>query len=96
AVSLGLAVLTEWVKSTTQRAFELRRRVDAERHIAESRADVLYWLATQLMSPRGVELTAIGSPAGSVAMSESERALALINGVTQRGANYLRLDDTPY
>lgn len=96
AIALGLAVFSEWVNGATQRAFELRRRVEAERHIAEARADVLYWFGTQLMSPRGVELTALGN-ASAAPMSESERVTALLaGGGTQRGTSFLRLDDTAY
>ncbi len=96
AIALGLAVFTEWVNGATQRAFELRRRVDAERHIAEARADVLYWFGTQLMSPRGVELTAIGN-ATAAPMSEAERVNALLSGGgAPRGTRFLRLDDTTY
>lgn len=95
AIALGLAVFTEWVNGATERAFELRRRVEAERHIAEARADTLYWFGTQLLSPRGVELTAIGN--ATAPMSESERVTALLSGAsTQRGTSFLRLDNTTY
>ncbi len=96
AIALGLAVFTEWVNGATQRAFELRQRVEAEQRIVEARADALYWFGTQLMSTRGVELTAIGA-ANTVPMSESERVTALLaGGGTQRGSVFLRLDNTLY
>lgn len=96
AIALGLAVFTEWVNGATERAFQLRRRAEAERHIAEARADALYWFSTQLMSPRGVELTAVDGTS-SIAMGDTDRVKALLTGgVTQRGARFLRLDDTTY
>lgn len=96
AVALGLAVFSEWVNGATQRAFELRQRVDAERRIAEARADVLYWFSTQLLSPRGIELSALGYASGAP-MTEAERTTALLaGGATQRASTFLRLDNTQY
>lgn len=98
AISLGLAVFTEWVSGATNRAFELRQRVEAEQRIAEARADVLYWFATQLMSPRGVELAALGGPASTMTLSEQERVQRLLSGTAAiiPGQRFLRLDDSLY
>lgn len=97
AIALGLAVFTEWVNGATQRAFELRQRVQAEQRINEARADALYWFGTQLMSPRGVELTVLGGANNARPLSESERVAALLSGgATQQGAVFLRLDNTLY
>ncbi len=98
AIALGLAVFTEWVNGATNRAFELRQRVEAEQRIAEARADVLYWFGTQLLSPRGVELSALGGPSSTMTMSQEDRIKQMLAGgsVVSQAATYLKLDDTQY
>lgn len=96
-IGLALAFFTEWVGQATDRAIKLRDRVEAERQIVETLADTLYWIGTQPLGPRGIELMSVGQkidpgrPLDQAALSQ-----LLGGGPGPRAERFLRVDGTDY
>ena len=88
ALSLLTEVMTRWVSSALESAFDNRREVDIGRQIAEAEAISAYLMTMRPLSLRGVELLTIAQLRSPIGASPAEPILS--------GENYVRLDDHPY